>query len=374
MGGGGAERQLTYLCAELVRAHVEVHVACKVDGPNAERLRSSGAVLHDLPPCNNHSPQLWRIVARQVAKTRPHILQTWLTQMDILGGLVAWRSGVPWILSERNSARAYPPHWKHSFRRWLARRAEAVVSNSTSGDTYWQAASAVRRRKVIPNGIPLDELDTIAPANPSEIGVVSGEKLILFAGRLEAQKNLDNLLLALERVFKSTPARVVLCGNGPDRQRLEDEVRSRPWASHIVFQGYVTNLAAWMKRADVFVSVSWNEGRPNAVIEAMACGCPIVASSIPEHCEFLDDGCARLVDPADVASIATAIEGALADGAGSAGRSRAARTRAAQWSVQSMAGEYLRLYQEILTQPIRRRSPPVGAAAVSLDLSKGSTP
>ena len=103
----------------------------------------------------------------------------------------------------------------------------------------------------------------------------------------------------------------------------------------------------------MFVSVSYLEGQPNAVIEAMACGCPLVVSDIPMHREFLDESCALFVDPDDPAAIAAAIGSCLADAEAARARSRAARERAAGWTVSGMAHSYDRVYAECLE---RRRA------------------
>ena len=108
-----------------------------------------------------------------------------------------------------------------------------------------------------------------------------------------------------------------------------------------------------MKAADAFVSVSYLEGQPNAVMEAMACGCPLVVSDIPMHREFLDEETALLVDPDDADAIARAIEAVLSDPEAARRRSEKARELAAQWSISEMAQQYDRVYSECLK---RRRA------------------
>ncbi|MBK8006873.1 MAG: glycosyltransferase [Gemmatimonadetes bacterium] len=102
-----------------------------------------------------------------------------------------------------------------------------------------------------------------------------------------------------------------------------------------------------MKRAAVFTSPSRHEGMPNAVVEAMTCGCALVVSDIPSHREILDAGSARFVSPDDPAALAAAVAGLLDAPAEASGLGRVARARAAQWSVEASMRAYLALYQEL---------------------------
>jgi glycosyltransferase involved in cell wall biosynthesis len=105
-----------------------------------------------------------------------------------------------------------------------------------------------------------------------------------------------------------------------------------------------------MKRASVFVSVGFFEGKPNGVLEAMACGCPLVVSDIAAHREFLDESSAVLANPRDALSIAKGIELCLTNPASARVRSARAREIIAQWSVERMVGRYEELYREVTTR------------------------
>src|SRR5262245_26828864 len=137
--GGGGERQLAYLAAGLKQRAIEAHIAFTRRGPNFERLKASGATLHEIPLTHNHSPALLWSLWRLVRLLRPDLVQTWLTQMDIAGGMIAKLTGTPWILSERNSALSYPASLKNFCRSRIAAGADAIVANSKAGKDYWDA-------------------------------------------------------------------------------------------------------------------------------------------------------------------------------------------------------------------------------------------
>src|SRR5262249_25243780 len=160
MNGGGAERQLTYLAAGLIQMGWEVHVALLSGGPNLDRLQASGAIIHKMSCKNNCDPSIvWQL--RHILHTiRPVLMQTWLLQMDILGGVLSLMSGVPWILSERSSELAYSRTVKNHLRALVARKASAIISNSAWGRMYWQKQIADRvPQYVIPNALPTAEIE-----------------------------------------------------------------------------------------------------------------------------------------------------------------------------------------------------------------------
>jgi glycosyltransferase involved in cell wall biosynthesis len=93
------------------------------------------------------------------------------------------------------------------------------------------------------------------------------------------------------------------------------------------------------------------EGNPNTVLEAMACGCPLVVSDIPEHREFLDDDCARFAKPDSAHEIARAILCVFAEPDATARRVQAARARvASRDSIPDMARRYERVYRAMVAR------------------------
>jgi glycosyltransferase involved in cell wall biosynthesis len=351
MGGGGAERQLAYLAGPLATRGWDVHVALTAGGPNLQRLEAGGAAVHRVEAPGNHDPRLAWQLAQVFRLVRPDIVQVWFVQMEVIGGIVSELFRTPWVISERSSLLAYPQTMKNRLRVALARTADAIVSNSSAGNDYWESRGSRHvPRFVIPNAMPLEEIDAARPAVPPGIPIAAGDSVVLFAGRFGPEKNVDALLTALRDLVKRPRTIGVLCGDGPLRATVQRSIAADNLADRILTPGYVEDIWPLMKRADVIVSVGLFEGRPNTVLEAMACGRPLVVSDIPAHREFLDEGSAFWVDPGDVAGIRETVLRTLDDPESAFERAAAARALAARWSIAGAAAEYDRVYHEVLAR------------------------
>jgi glycosyltransferase involved in cell wall biosynthesis len=308
-------------------------------------------VIHRLSGRGNHDPRLAWQVAQLIRRVRPSLVQAWFLQMEVLAGVAARVQGIPWILSERSSRLAYPPTWKNRLRVRLGRWADGIISNSEGGDAYWRECIAPNTpRFVIPNALPLDDIDAAAPALPPGVSIPRGQQLAVAIGRFEHEKTNPRLLDALRDVVSSGPVTALLCGEGPLRQPTARRVEAWELADRVLLPGYVADVWPLLKRADVLVAAGLFEGRPNAVLEAMAAGCPIVVSDIPAHREVLGDDEALWVDPANSGAITEAVRRALADPGASRARADRARRRVRDWALEPVARQYDRAYRQLLSR------------------------
>jgi glycosyltransferase involved in cell wall biosynthesis len=354
---GGAQRQLSYLASELTRRGHQVHVAYLDGGPNLARLLASQVEVHRLVRRNNHDLTiLWQLL-RLIKDSRPDIVHTWIGQMDIVGGIAATLTRTPWIIREASSGPAYPNTWKYLLRRWVVSQAAAIVSNSSRGDLYWQKYYKDKSRYIIPNGLPLQEIETASPGAKDELGLPPSKKIVLFVGRFDLSKyksgvshvrNLDNFLMALAHLRDDPDIVSVFCGDGPRKPAIRQMVKQLGISDRVLLLGFVDNVWPLMKLADVFVSVSHFEGFPNSVLEAMACGCPLVVSDIPAHREFLDESRALLVNRFQPEDIARAIKQTLTHPEEAQRRAQMAKDLVQRWTMATMVEKYERVYSDIL--------------------------
>jgi L-malate glycosyltransferase len=212
--------------------------------------------------------------------------------------------------------------------RLLFRWAWFAALSAEARDELIAHGVAPERILALPNGV---DLAVHRPAGDeertslrSQLGLPAQGFVGAFVGRLHPVKDLDTLLDATARVGELT---LVVVGDGPERMRLEARARALDLDGRVRFQGLSSRVPDVLRAADVFLLSSHGEGMSNALLEAMACGLPCVASrSVGGANELLGEGRGLLLADGDVAAWAGAIERLAGDAAlrGELGRAAAA--------------------------------------------------
>jgi glycosyltransferase involved in cell wall biosynthesis len=344
LGKGGAERQLSLLAPTLVREGQAIAVAFHKGGPNLKALEGAGVSLFRLPPRSNYDPRLLLDIFSIVQNFRPNIIQTWLPQMDVLGGLVANWTGIKHIICERSSSVAYSDeNWKLKLRIKLGKKAIAIVANSEIGIHYWKNICGKSEMKIIRNG-----LSPISIIEPIDSLGLKNHRLILAASRLSYEKNIGILVESLENTLKILPDHhAVIFGDGPEKSKNETIIKKSKVADRIHFGGYTESLYWWFQNSECFISTSLFEGNPNVVLEGAASGCPLVVSDIPAHREFLDNDSALFSIPHNSHGFTQALLETILNPDASAERARRAKLIADELTISAAALEYTELYAKI---------------------------
>jgi len=355
LGGGGAERQLVYIARQMAEDGLETHVAFVKEGPNLKFLQQSNVILHALPHRAKYDPRMLLDLQKLISGLRPHIIQTWLTQMDILAGIAAWSESVPVVLSERSSEMGYPKNTRNLTRCFVGRRATAVVSNSEKGSAYWRRQRFQGKMTIIRNGVPFEQMRQARSCSRLPIGaglmLSSDDKLILYAGRFWEGKNLEVLLEAFSLMLgRCENAIVVLFGQGPMLPKMQRLHSTLAHNGRVHICDYTNRLWEYMQRANLFISLSLFEGSPNVVLEAIAAECPLVLSDIPEHREIVDEDSALLVPGQDAEAVAEAMLQVIAHPEYASRLARRACARISDWSVDRAAQQYMGLYNWIVSE------------------------
>jgi glycosyltransferase involved in cell wall biosynthesis len=234
----------------------------------------------------------------------------------------------------------------------IGRRADrfVAISSEIAGELEQVGVPRTKIRRV-PNGV---DTARFAPAEEAErhrlrqILRLPEGLIVSFVGRLVAQKGLDVLLAAWTRVAKHGVTLLIL-GDGPQRQRLERECRDRGLAEHIRFVGKVDNVVEFFQCSDICVLPSRSEGLPIALLEAMACCVPAVASAVGAVPEVIEDGInGILVPPEDEHELARQLSRLVENGPRR--RQLGACARLSVVSTYAMAAvckRYISLYSEL---------------------------
>jgi glycosyltransferase involved in cell wall biosynthesis len=216
-------------------------------------------------------------------------------------------------------------------RRWLLSRAALLVAQTDSGARELVTLVGEDRVVVVPN-----------PVQVVQGPPLTGARRALFTGRLSEEKDLFRLLDAWRGVVSDRPdALLTLAGDGGPQRSVEEELR-RTVASdvilseHVVFTGWVDDVAPLLANSDVYVLPSTTEGMSNALLEACAWGRVVVASDIPSNRSILGDDYPLLFRTGDTTALSRAISVALDDEGVRRAAVAAITERIASFSVDSV--------------------------------------
>ena len=173
-------------------------------------------------------------------------------------------------------------------------------------------------------------------------------KIILAAGRLIEQKNFLMLIRAFAEVRSQLDVRLILLGDGPQREKIYELINSLKIEEAVSMPGWVDNPYSFMANADLFVMSSSWEGCPNVLLEALACGCSVVSTDCPSGpSEILEHGrWGRLVPVNDQTALADAIVATLEDDR----NQDTLRQRATQFSPENMIEKFETLFSEVVSE------------------------
>lgn len=242
--------------------------------------------------------------------------------------------------------------WTQSWRRRLFalvtqlfyRRADAVVVTSQGVADDLANGYGVPREKMIVLHNPVD-VEAIAAAATDPAVVDGSRPLIVAAGRLAGVKNYPLLIEAVARV---AGAQAWILGEGPERDTLQKLSETLGVASRIRFWGFQSNPWRFIAAGDVFVLTSTYEGFGNVIVEAMACGTPVVATRSPGTLELIEDGENGLLVDSSAASVAAAITRLVTDQQLRSRLIAAASERVGHFAAPAVAQRYERLFESVM--------------------------
>jgi glycosyltransferase involved in cell wall biosynthesis len=199
-------------------------------------------------------------------------------------------------------------------RRWY-READAVIANATAlaDDVAWFVGLDRERVSVIPNPIDVDEIRRLSRAAVTHPWLSDGAEaespVVLAIGKLKPQKDFATLVRAFAEARRRKPMRLLILGEGEEHDSLLRLAEQLGVAADVAIPGFARNPFAYISRAAMLVQTSRWEGFSNVVAEALACGCPVVATDCPGGTrEILASGrYGRLVAVGAVRAIGAAI-------------------------------------------------------------------
>jgi len=357
LSGGGAEKAVVLLSGYAAAQGVETRIytlqsskdSYELD-PRIERVtlassgtsRGVGRILS--------LPLQAADLARELRKWKPDVCVSVLPRSNIAHVMTRWFGNrQPVLITEQVSSRdAYPSEsLKDRLMRSLIARfypqADQVFPSSEGVKEGLTRFGVDRdQMQVVYNPVSLSEIDQAASAAPPDANTGSIPTIIT-VGRLAYQKDHHTLLRAFALARSRLDARLVLVGQGPLRDELTALARELGISDRVIFAGWQQNPFAWMANADLFVLSSRFEGFGNVIIEAMACGLPVVSTDCPSGPgEILAGGDAGILVPVgDAQALADAMCAVLGDSKLRAQLADKSRRRAPEFDISVIGRQYL---------------------------------
>jgi glycosyltransferase involved in cell wall biosynthesis len=363
LAGGGAER-------------VAVQVLSALDERRWDRsmylFRREGPYLDDLPATVRLSSaksesRIGRILElrRYIRETRPDLVVSFLSYFTVLaaakmagvGARVVFVVGTP-MSAFLNDA---DYHWKTTSHRTLfslitragynLADAIATTSKGVSDDLMQHFGVRDGAIRVVHNPIDFAAMKT-AVAEPLDAPDEHAWKhpAIVSAGRLAEAKNYPLLIEAMALLRRRLPAaRLFILGQGEQEPQLRQQIASLGLSDVVRLCGFQRNPWKYIARADVFALTSHYEGFGNVLVEAMACGVPVVVTSSPGPLEIVRDNVDGVIVPEHTPSaVAQALESLLTDDRRRASMGAAAKEASARFALPAIAGQYDSWFSELV--------------------------
>jgi glycosyltransferase involved in cell wall biosynthesis len=318
----GAQRFLTYLVRGLSNLGYvqQVIVLNKArDSDIEEALSSSGCAVTYIGKFALllGGAGWWHLVAI-LKRTRPDVVMTMLDFADTLGRPAARLAGCRRLVTSIQVRNLAKPAWQRWLDRKTVRWVDKVIFNSGQVVNYAREKEGVREDQVviIPNGVEDLRTRTGALRADSRRQLGLGPKTLLLGtvARLYPQKNLSLFLRAMAKLSTLQQWKALVVGDGPERRQLLALADELSLTDRVIWLGAKPDVGGWLAAMDVFVHTSDFEGMPNAVMEAMAMGLPVVASAVDGTCELIEDGISGyLLPPGDVDAFAEKIRELMED-------------------------------------------------------------
>jgi glycosyltransferase involved in cell wall biosynthesis len=337
LGLGGSERQLYLLLKHMDKTRFEPHVV--VFNPSAnytlnDDLRNAGVHVHAIPLDVKGIRARMQWLYQLFRKIRPYVIHSWSIHDNPYAGLIGWLARVPRRLgSVRGSLTSEDFLHFHPLIRWLILHSVQghLVNSDAIAEQMREAGIPTRRIHVLPNCV---ETDASQPA-AQLADIPPDARVVGMVGNLRREKNYPMFVRGMaqvvgefDRVYGAMVGQPVMASDPDVPNQIRAEVAAQNAAGRVKLIGFRSDVPAVLSRLEIFCLTSDSEGTPNAVLEAMAAGLPVIATRVGGIPRIVDDGVSGfLVERGDVNGFAEALRMLLRDPQrailmGAAGRTR----------------------------------------------------
>ncbi len=360
LAGGGAERVaatlLPYLAKHFDLTLVLLQNRRSYPVPTEIPAAAFSGSLNSLTAHVIRIPYHILALTSLVRKKQAKMVLSLMEQANIINLLVSYITGHQAVISQRTN-----PRQQYEGKGLLGK-----VISQTSARLYPKAARIIAvsngikeiivsdykldapRIAVIPNPVDMVSVGKMSKKEPS---IVLPGDYLLHVGRLNVKTKAHDILLnAFKKLYSLHPdLKLILVGDGPDKEQIETIIKNLNLADSVILAGWQDNVYPFMARAKALVLCSRYEGWPNVLVEAMACGCPIIATDCKTGPrEILGDNEYGLLVPVDdPEALAHSVGKLLTDEFCRIHFQAQSRLRAQDFDLEQIGPKYVRLLQSI---------------------------
>jgi glycosyltransferase involved in cell wall biosynthesis len=306
----------------------------------------------------------WLHLRRYFRETRPDVVVTFLSYVSVLtalrsanvGARIVFNQGTPISAFLSDTDYAWGRGWRRALFDKVTRAGYAAAdmitatSKGVAADLTTAFGVAVEKVRVVPNPVQIDILSAAAREPvPAEHERRWHRPVLVAAGRLAEVKNYRLMIEAVKRLRERIPATLFILGQGDQEPALRSLIAAAGLQEAVILCGFQSNPWKYIARADGFVLTSRYEGFGNVLIEAMACGVPVVATASEGTVDIVRHGLVGLlVEEHSPAAVAAALYELLRDEAQRSHMAEQARQSAERYAARRVAAEYEQVLLEAL--------------------------
>ncbi len=272
MKQGGAERVMSELANVWSSQEHEVHIVLLAESKNFYKLH---AKVHVHKLAFSHTNKLNKTsgelqvffnLRKIIQNEKPDFVLSFMTKYSALTILASALLPIKVFVSDRSNPKKKLPFLVAMLRKLTYPHADGIIAQTSLAKDILIMQTGNKNIAVISN--PLKEVRTFPE--------IKREKIVLNAGRFVREKGQKYLLEAFAKI-KDSDWKLVILGDGPLRNELEEQINSLGIKSRVLLPGTVNNVDAWLAKASIFAFPSISEGFPNSLVEAMAAGLPCIS-------------------------------------------------------------------------------------------------
>lgn len=314
---GGAQKMVVHLARSLHPLGVEVMVINLREPPNPivkEYLEAAGAKVYTYPFPKLFTPSSIRQIIELVYRERFDLIQAYLAYSNVIGALAGWLTGTPVIGSLRSTSDS-PQEYSRK-REILDNLALRYFCKRVLANGYAVAEAGHKRLGDIKIDVIPNAVDLIGPLSQEErqalrqeiVGDLKGP-IILSVGRMDYRKGFPELINGFAKICSEYPsAALVIAGGGGLFDTLMAQIAEMNLEDRIILLGSRDDVPRLLGIADIYVNSSNSEGMPVSVLEAMAAGLPVIATTVGDTPYVVQPGTGILIPPSDPDQIAHALK------------------------------------------------------------------